>query len=217
MTRKRYSIVNNAPIDSFVYTPPDQAHAAARILVKPNLMSRPESPGIVNTTVLGSVLRGLRRAAPMARIVVAEQGLGTTTASQLFQQYDIDQILDQEMRLSDITQMLTSEYPTSSQAFTAPEAVKDYDCVISVASLQTIPSIFGSLHNLIGLLPHTLYPDRDFFLSHDGLLMVAEAFRPHIDGVVIVVDHRVFWGDDMLAVDEAACRLAGVGGETSES
>jgi hypothetical protein len=210
MTRKRYSIVNNAAIDSFAYTPPDQAHAAARILVKPNLFSRPEIPGIVSTTVLGAVLRGLRRAAPMARIVIVEQGYGAMNAIQLFQQYEIDEILDQEMRLGDIPQMLMSDYPTSTKLVIAPEAIKDYDCVISVAALHTTPFVSASVHNLVGLLSQSLYPDREALVTSEGLQMVEEAFGLHIDGAVVVVNERVLWGDDVAAVDAEAQRLAGV-------
>jgi hypothetical protein len=213
MTRKRFSIVNNASIESFAYTPPDQAHNAARILVKPNLIARPEAPGIVDSAVLGSVLRGLRRAAPVARIVVVEQGYGATSASQLFQQYDIDQILDQEMRLGDITQMLMSDYPTSSKPIIAPDAIKDYDCVISVAALHTTPFVSASAHNLMGLLSQLLYPDRDAFLAPEGLQLIQEAFATHIDGAVVVVNGRVLWGDDINDVDTDARRLAGVSGE----
>jgi len=213
MTRKRFSIVNNATLDSFAYTPPDQAYAAARILIKPNLISRPEAPGIVSPVVLGSVLRGLRRAAPIARLVIVEQAHGDMNASELFQQYEVEELLDQEVRLGDINQMLMAEYATSDTSLTAPDAVKDYDCVISVATLHTIPFISASLHNLIGFLPQPLYPEREKFLTHDGLRLVAEAFGPHVDGVVVAAEGRVVWGDDMLAVDAAACKMAGVGGK----
>lgn len=209
MSRKRFSIVNNAPIESFVYTPPDQAHGAARILVKPNLLSRPEAPGVVNAAVLGSVLRGLRRAAPVARIVIVEQGHDATSASQLFQQHDMDQILDQEMRLGDIPQMLMSDYITSSKPVIAPEAIKDYDCVICVAALHTAPDLTGSVHNLVGLLSHSLYPDRASLTTAESLKLIQEAFGHHIDGAVVVVNNRVLWGDDMAAVDTEAQRLAG--------
>ncbi len=213
MTRKRFPIVNTAAVASFAYTPPDPAYNAARILIKPNLASRPEAPTVVSPLVLGSVLRGLRRAAPMARLVIVEGGAEDRDIEALFQEYGIESLLDQEMRLGNITQMVMFEYILASgDHLTAPEAVQDYDCVISVAALDSASPTSPSLHNIVGFLPWTLYLMREALISDAGLHKVSEAFGPHIDGAVVEVAGRVVWGPDLAEVDAAALKLIMAGG-----
>jgi hypothetical protein len=209
MARKRFATVNSAAVESFAYTPPEQAYNAARILVKPNLAPRPEAPGVVSAAVLGSVLRGLRRAAPVGRIVIVESGFQAQSAADLFEALKIQPLLDQEMRLADVAQMVMSEYPASETPFTAPEAIADYDCLISVATLEMTPFVSGSLHNWIGFLPSSS-ADHMSLATPRGLRRLSEAFGAHIDGGVIVVGKRVLWSDDITALDKEACRLAGV-------
>lgn len=240
------SAVKSAPVESFVYTPPATAFGAARILVKPNL-GYPQGPPItVSMAVLGGVLRGLRRANPHARIVIAEGMTSKASAEDVFKAHGLMDLLDDEMRVADAESLLMAEYdnllaePVRFKTMTAPKYVGEYDCVISVGTfkrtmLHDKPLISASLKNLYGLFPRGKYRGRSPYSR--GQLhrpSVSEVLKDiyfsvghYVDGGVVDLTHKlvspdwhpdkgeavpvgqVVWGDDLLAVDEAACRIAG--------
>ncbi len=239
--------VKVADTNNFVYTPPPQAFGAARILVKPNLGYPVKPPATVSMNVLGGVLRGLRRANPLARIVIVEGVTSDVPAEQIFEKLGVLELLDEEMRITSAETLIMREYPNrlpepvKYATMTAPEYIEDYDCVISVGAfkrtmLKDEPLISASLKNLYGLFPPSVYHARNpnargqlhrpgvpevlkdiyFSIGHffHGAVVdldqkyVSPDWRPdRVRGVAHPVG-KVVWGEDLLAVDETACRIA---------
>lgn len=230
--------VKSTKHESFVYTPPERAFGAGRILVKPSLGYAIKHPTTVSLPVLASVLRGLRRAAPLARILIVESVVAPKTAPEVFEFHKISGILDDEMRVAGMENLLLQEYPNTSPApvqferMTAPEYLAEFDCIISVSAFKkTIvnhaPQISASLKNLYGFFPPNLYPAQKLH-APEVLADIYFTIGQYIHGAVVDLtakyvspDERldrsrgvsipvgqVVWGDDLLAVDEAACRLA---------
>lgn len=239
--------VKIADSDSFVYTPPPQAFGAMRILVKPNLGYPAKPPATVSMKVLGAVLRGLRRANPKGRIIIAEGVTSDVPAEEIFEKLGVTKLLDEEMRLVSMEELIVKQYPNllpepvKYETMLAPEYVQDYDCVISVGAfkrtmLNDKPLISASLKNLYGLFPPEKYHARNpnargqlhrpsveevlkdvyFTVGHffHGAVVdldqkyVSPDWRPdRVRGVAHPVG-KVVWGEDLLAVDETACRLA---------
>lgn len=243
----QFASVKSTKTESFVYTPPDRAFGAARILVKPNLGYAVKPPATVSMPVLASVLRGLRRAAPAARILIVEGVTSEKTAQEIFAFHGIEKILDDEMRLAPMEDLLTREYvnqsphPIRFDRMTAPEYLAEFDCVISVGAFKKTviggtPLISASLKNLYGFFPRETYHARsphargllhrpsvpevlqDIYFTigqyiHGAVVDLTAKYvspdaRPDRSRGVSVPVGQVVWGDDMLAVDETACRLA---------
>lgn len=238
--------VRTADVESFAYQPPHAAYDATRILVKPNLGYPSGPPVTVNPAVLGAVLRGLRRASPMARILVMEGACSKVSVHEIFEQHGIADLLDDNMRLADAEEIPAVSYPNTSpqpvkyQTMMAPGYLGEYDCCISVGTfkrtvLKGEPLISASLKNLYGVFPREHYRGRSPYargqLHRPG---VPEVLRDiyftvgHLfHGAVVDLTHKlvnddyqpdqgeavsvgkVVWGDDLLAVDETACRVAG--------
>lgn len=240
--------VKTANSASFVYTPPDAAIGAVRILVKPNLGYLAPPPAVVSTPVLAAVLRGLRRASPKGRIVIMEGVTTNESVHQVYQRHGIQQLLDDEMRLADAEELTMIEYENISPAVVkyptmiAPNYIAEYDCVISLGAfkrtmLHDEPLISASLKNLYGVFPRAEYsarstksrgqlhrpsvPEilRDVYFSvgryfHGAVVDLTQKYvsadwKPDRVRDVAVDVGKVVWGDDLLAVDETACRLAG--------
>lgn len=246
MSSKRIITVSHAKTESFVYMPPPQAYGATRILVKPNLGYPYPPPATVSMTVLGAVLRGLRRASPLARIVIIEGVADAQSAERIFKQLGVLDLLDDNMRLADAESLIMTEYanlspkPVRFKTMTAPAYIGEYDCCISVGTfkrtiLKEKPLISASLKNLYGVFPREVYRGRS--PNYRGQLhrpSVPEVLQDiyfsvgrYFHGAVVDLTHKlvspdespikgehipigqVVWGDDLLAVDEMACQLAG--------
>lgn len=241
--------IKTASSSSFVYTPPDAAFNAARILVKPNLGYRAPNPATVSLPVLTAVLRGLRRASPRARILIVEGSTSPGSAYDLYAYHGLAELLDEETRLADAEELLLKDYPNLSPEpvkydhMTAPTYIDEFDCRISIAPLKMTqlngtPLISASLKNLYGLFPREKYHGRSphargqlhrpgvpqvlqdiyFSIGHyfDGAIVDLTAlynspdWRPDRVRNVAQPVGKVIWGDDLLAVDAAACRAAGI-------
>jgi len=168
---KDLASVKTANSESFAYVPPDAAFGAARILVKPNLGYPVASPATVSLPVLDAVLRGLRRASPLGRIVIMEGVTSNESAEAIFEKLGVTDLLDKEMRLTSAEDLIMHDFPNISpeivkfETMTAPGYIKDYDCVISVGAfkrtmLNDQPLISASLKNLYGVFPRELYHAR---------------------------------------------------------
>jgi hypothetical protein len=241
--------VRTARTESFVYTPPDAAFGAARILVKPAMGYPKPPPATVSLPVLQKVLTGLRRAAPHARIVVMEGTTSDLTALETFEKLGVTDMIEDmdEVVLADAEDLLLAEYPNISpepvkyDEMIAPQYIGEFDCVISVGAfkrtrLDDTPLISASLKNLYGVFPREHYHSRSekargqlhqpgvpqvlrdvyFCVGHlfDGAVVdltqkyTSPDWRPDRVRDVAHDVGKVIWGDDLLAVDEAACRLA---------
>lgn len=240
-----FASVKVADAQSFVYTPPPQAFDATRILVKPNLGYPKAAPVTVSMGVLGAVLRGLRRANPNARILVAEGVCSKVSAEEIFEKHGVAEHLDDNMRLGDLENLQMDTYPNllddpvKYKEMIAPAYLKEYDCCISVGTfkrttLKGEALISASLKNLYGVFPREQYSGRsknargqlhtpsvpevlkDIYFSvgylfHGSVVdlthkLVSPDHRPDVGEQVPI--GKVVWGDDLLAVDETACRLA---------
>ena len=183
------STVRIAGSSSFVYTPPEQAYGAARILVKPNLAYRAPHPATVSIPVLATVLRGLRRASPLGRILIMEGITGKGDAVERMEAHGLADVIDNEMRLGDAEDVLMATYantaasPVKYDQMTAPEAIGSFDCVISVAPwkrtrLDNGQLLYsGSTKNLYGLLPRSEYHARSPYSR-------GQLHRPSVDAVL---------------------------------
>lgn len=246
---KALASIRSASPESFVYVPPDAAFGAGRILVKPNLGYPVKAPATVSLPVLSAVLRGLRRASPTARILIAEGVTVAQSADEVFAKLGLPALLDEEMRAADVEILPTRLYqnrlpqPRKYRSMSAPAYLAEFDCVISVApfkrtQLNGQPLISASLKNLYGLFPRSLYHGRSPHARGqlhqpsvaDVLQDIYFCIGEHIDGAVVDLTHmydspdwrpdrqrgvahpvgKVIWGDDPVAVDETACRAAGV-------
>lgn len=244
MPAKSSDIVSTAKVESFVYMPPPAAFGAALILVKPNLGYPQPAPATVSLPVLGAVLRGLRRASPIGRIVITEGVADEQSAERVFKQLGVMDLLDDNMRIADAESLLMAEYenispnPVRFQTMTAPKYIGDYDCCISVGTFkQSIhkdqPHISASLNNLFGVFPREKYhhnnsnlrgqlhrpsvPEvlQDVYFSvgryfHGSVVdLTYKSVTPQDGETQITPVGQVVWGNDLLAVDEMACKVAG--------
>lgn len=201
---KDLAMVQSATPDAFAYFPPDTAFDAARILVKPNLGYPVAPPATVSMPVLKAVLKGLRRASPLGRIVIMEGVTSDVSAEDIFEQLGVTKLLDREMRLTSAEDLIMHDYPNllpepvKYTHMTAPEYIKDYDCVISVGAfkrtmLHDKPLISASLKNLYGVFPREKYYSRSkksrgqlHLPSVDDILKdVYFTVGHHFDGAVV--------------------------------
>ena len=239
------STVRVAKTEEFIYTPPESAISAKRILVKPNL-GYPEPPPVtVSMKVLGEVLRGLRQLNPQAEILIVEGVCSPVSLAEIAARNGLYNLLDEGMQLLDADRLPIIEYPNLSpnpvrfQSMFAPALLKEVDCRITVGALKRThikgePLISASLKNLYGLFPRDRYKARSphargqlhrpsvpqilqdvyFCIGHlfDGAVVDGDRKYFSLDwkpnkGQSIVLG-KVFWGDDPIAVDREACRLA---------
>ncbi|MGJ3240706.1 MAG: DUF362 domain-containing protein [Anaerolineae bacterium] len=235
---KNLAMVKSTSADSFAYLPPDSAFDAMRILVKPTLGEGYTAPAIVSMSVLGAVLRGLRRASPGGRIVIMDSVRTDGDPAQLFEEVGVTDLLDAEMRVTDTDNLIVKTYsnrldpPCHFASLRASEYISDYDCVISLSAFKrtlvdSAPRIAGSVANLRGFFPRAILQQFESVPYEDVLTDVYFTIGQHVDGAVIdlsakyasddarldrgdvgVPVGKVVWGDDLLAVDEVACQLA---------
>ncbi|MGF1458947.1 MAG: DUF362 domain-containing protein [Leptolyngbyaceae cyanobacterium] len=165
------TVVNTTPTADFVYTPPQSAVNAQRILVKPNLGYPVGPPATVSRTVLQRVLAGLRSASPQAEILIVEGVCSKVAFADIMGKVGIYDLLDEGMQLLDADTLELAEYPNHSeepvrfQSMWAPALLKTVDCRISVGTFKrtTLKGkvlISASLKNLYGLFPRAKYKAR---------------------------------------------------------
>ena len=154
-----------------VYAPPDSAHIAKRILVKPNLGYPVGAPVTVSVGVLGHVLKSLRACNPTAEILIVEGVCSPVSLSTIAAKHNIYSLLDAGMQLLDADELEQVEYPNRSpkparfQSMWAPKLLQEVDCRISVGTfkrtiLKDDVLISASLKNLYGLFPRSRYKAR---------------------------------------------------------
>lgn len=206
---KDLASVNTANSDSFVYTPPDAAFGAARILVKPNMGYPVGPPATVSLKVMGAVLRGLRRASPLGRILIMEGTTSHLSAEEIFAKNGLLNLLDEEMRVTDAENLIMKDYPNllpqpvKYTQMTAPAYIEEFDCAISVGAFKRTTLndqylISASLKNLYGVFPREVYSSRS--PKSRGQLhrpSVPEVLRDvyftvghHFDGAVVDLDQK---------------------------
>jgi len=225
---KDLAMVKSANAGNFAYLPPDSAFDAMRILVKPHLGLSGKSSGKVSLSVLEAVLRGLRRASPMGRIVVLDSVVSDKPADELFEEIGVTDFMDREMRITHSDNLINHPYknrlpdPYHYQFMEASEYIKDYDCVISLGAFEHSGGVRAALYNLLSIFPREIYGDDFDALNTDDLIKdVYFSIGHYFNGAVIdltekIVDGqaesvgKVVWGDDLLAVDEVACQIAGI-------
>lgn len=163
--------VYEAKTELFRYEPPQAAHGAARILVKPNLGYPVGPPVTVSMGVLGAVLEGLRRCSPTAEILIVEGVCSPVSLTDIASRHGLYKLLDEGMQLLDADCLPLREYPNRSpqpvrfQSMFAPALLSEVDCCISVGAfkrttLKGEPLISASLKNLYGLFPRAKYKAR---------------------------------------------------------
>lgn len=223
------SSVTSASPPSFVYKPPVAAMGATRILVKLDLASpHPARPEIV-----AAVLRGLRRASPMARLLLLEGTCDLERTVQLVQAQGLDAHFDDNVRVADTEQIPPRDYPNPAPepfkyaSLQAPNYLRDYDACINLAAFRladdSLPQVYrGALMNLVNLTPCGPYalpdhPQARADLHHPDIRGTLRdlyfALGLHFQGTVLDVQtggvDRVLWGDDLLAVEASAYRCLG--------
>ncbi|MGB3300544.1 MAG: DUF362 domain-containing protein [Phormidesmis sp.] len=163
--------IQNALTEDFIYTPPQAAKGANRILVKPNLGYPVGPPVTVSMEVLGKVLQGLRRASPSAEILIVEGVCSKVSLADIAERNGLLPLLTQGVRLLDADELDCVEYVNSARSpvrfktMWAPALLQAVDCRISVSAfkkthLKGQPLISASLKNLYGLFPRAKYKAR---------------------------------------------------------
>jgi hypothetical protein len=212
--------VNSAPLDHFVYLPPDAALKAGRILVLANLGYAIGAAPALNWGTLSAVLRGLRRASPRARILITDRICPASSADALFDRIGLRESLDDEMRAVPADALLRRDYPNPlpqplrHPLLVGPEALADFDCVVLVGVLEQraddLRALVSCLHHLLPCdfpleMPFTPQRYHDVFFT----------FGQHVDGAVLEAplgqaQYRIFSGSDALAVEQTACASLGL-------
>lgn len=163
--------VNIARTEDFIYSPPEAARGAERILVKPNLGYPVGPPVTVSMNVLGKVIAGLRQASPGAEILIVEGVCSKLPLADIASKNGLNTLLTDGVRLLDADELECIEYPNTSpasvrfQTMLAPKLLREVDCRISVGafkktSLKGRELISASLKNLYGLFPREKYKAR---------------------------------------------------------
>lgn len=199
----RLASVKSANKESFAYLPPDNGYKATRILLLCNVKQ-------VDILVLEKVLRGLRRASPMARILLIDRICPNENVDAYFAENGVSDLLDDNMRAASVDDLIMTQYenqlpePIAHGTLQAPEYIAEYDCVVSVGIFSAeFDRVNASLAHIEDILPcefkEKLSPvDLYFTVGH------------HFDGAVIELPDKVMWGDDILAVDEAGAHALGL-------
>jgi hypothetical protein len=205
---KDLAAVKVAQHSSFVYMPPDAAFGALRTLIKIDANT-------VSPATLGSVLRGLRRVNPLGRIVLVDR----FDSREAFDATGFIDLMDDEMRATTITNLTMQNYrnlspqPEQYLTVTAPSYFGEYECVLSLTSLDSTGASLVNLTNVFveGRVKTADESERIAIERIDELADVYFSVGHLLHGAVVdlgaTVD-KVVWGDDLLAVDETAHRLA---------
>jgi hypothetical protein len=209
--------VTSASLDHFVFVPPTAAMKAARILVLANLGYAPMAAPALNWGTLAAVLRGLRRASPLGRILIVDRVCPASSAEAIFQRIGLSEALDPEMRVAPVDALLRRDYPVplkspvTASSFSLPEYLSEFDCVLLIGTAEAAGGAFkGSVSMLAHLLPCESAP-----LATDDPRCYRDLYHtvaPHIDAAVLEVrlsrdETRILTGSHLPALDETACRL----------
>jgi uncharacterized protein (DUF362 family) len=171
---------NTAATEDFIYTPPEAAKGAKRILLKPNLGYPVGPPVTVSMAVLAKVLRALRQASPEAEILIVEGVCAKVSLAEIAERNGLmallsadwhDELLSGQIRLLDADALDCVEYtnispsPVRFKTLLAPKLLQEVDCRISLGAfkrtmLKGNVLISASLKNLYGLLPRARYKAR---------------------------------------------------------
>ena len=203
--------VKSAKTETFVYVPADAAYKAARILLRVNLGLAVGAPPAATLEVLAAVLRGLRRASPLGRILIMDRICPSSSAERVFERLGLAERLDEEMRFAPSDGLLTKSYGPLQ----APAYLEEFDCVVSLSGWgMEHGQVRGALDSLYGLARcEDSYPRGEGEAQHG---VVYDHLAPHVDDWIVELPRApkreglVVWGKDGLAVEETACRLAGV-------
>jgi uncharacterized protein (DUF362 family) len=160
-----------AKTKDFIYQPPQSAHNARHILVKPNLGYPVGAPVTVSMGVLDKVLQALRQASPNAKISIVEGVCSPVSLQDIAAKNGLYALLDEGMELLDADALPLVEYPNLSptpvrfQTMWAPALLREVDCRITIGTfkrtiLKDRPLISASLKNLYGLFPRSKYHAR---------------------------------------------------------
>ncbi|XWX05510.1 DUF362 domain-containing protein (plasmid) [Aggregatilineales bacterium SYSU G02658] len=215
----QFASVTSASLEHFVFVPPTAAMKAARTLVLANLGYAPGAAPALNWGTLAAVLRGLRRASPLGRILIVDRLCPASSAEAIFQRIGLTDALDAEMRAAPVDALTRRAYPVPrtppvhASSLSLPEYLSEFDCVVVVATAEAAAGAFkGSVSLLEHLLPceAALPPRDDPQRYHDLYHTVA----PHVDAAALEVrlsrdETRILSGSNLLALDETACRLLG--------
>lgn len=218
---KDLAMVKSGNASNFAYLPPDAAFDAGLILVKPAFGHNSLSSSGVSLHVLDAVLRGLRRASPLGRIVIIEGVSADKDVAQVFDDLGVISLIDKEMRITDSDNLIMNEYPNllpeplKFSSMMATGYLKGYDCVISLASGGD--TFAPSLQNLPGIFPQRQY-EEEFKETAINDLLTDTYFTigQYFHGFIVDLSEsseddfiagKVVWGDDALAVDEVACQI----------
>ncbi|MGD1952942.1 MAG: DUF362 domain-containing protein [Leptolyngbyaceae cyanobacterium] len=170
-TQTRAAVTHTAEVTDFIYSPPEVAQGATRILVKPNLGYPKGPPVTVGMSVLSNVLRGLRQASPHGEILVVEGVCSKLSLAEIAGKNGLYDILDEGMIVLDADTLPCIAYPNRSpqpvrySEMWAPKLIQEVDCRISVSafkitSLKERPLVSATLKNLYGLFPRAKYKAR---------------------------------------------------------
>lgn len=199
----RLASVKSANKESFVYLPPDNGYKATRIMLLCNVKK-------IDHNVLDKVLRGLRRASPVARILLVDRICPNENVEVHFAENGVNDLLDDNMRVASVNDLIMVEYenqlakPVAHSKIEAPGYITDYDCVISLGIFSVeFDMVFASLVHIEDILPcesKERYSPADFYFT----------IAHHFDGAIVELPDKVMWGDDILAVDEAGAHALGL-------
>lgn len=206
---KNLASIKTANSKSFGYTPPDAAFGALRTLIKIDAKT-------IQLQTLGAILRGLRRVNPQGRLVIVDR----FASREAFEVSGIIDLMDDEMRASTITNLTMQNYrnlspqPENYLTLTAPSYLGDYECVISVSGFTEKGAALANLANVFveGRLKLDDESERIDIEQVDELADVYYSIGHFVHGAVVDLGEshdKVVWGDDLLAVDETAYRIAG--------
>ncbi|MDQ7026709.1 MAG: hypothetical protein Q9P01_01560 [Anaerolineae bacterium] len=205
---KNLASIKTADSQSFGYTPPDAAFGALLTLIKIDVKT-------VRLAIFGAVLRGLRRANPLGRLVIIDR----FASREEFVASGIIDFMDDEMRATTITNLIMQNYrnlspqPQRYATLTAPSYLGEYECVISVGGLTEKGASLANLTNVFveGRMKADDESERIEIEQVDELADVYFSVGHFVHGAVVDLGEshdKVIWGDDLLAVDETAYRMA---------
>ncbi len=164
-------LVQTASTAEFIYTPPQSAKTARRILVKPNLGYPAGPPVTISMTVLAKVLAGLRAVNPTAEILIVEGVCSKASLTEIAEKNGLLPLLADGIQLLNADELDCIEYsnlspePVRFKSMWAPKLLQDVDCRLSLGAfkktnLKGRDLISASLKNLYGLFPRAKYKAR---------------------------------------------------------
>jgi hypothetical protein len=177
-------MLKSARRDAFAYTPPMSIYGVNRVLV---------TAGAANPRILAEVLRGLWRFSPHTNIVVAE-----------------NEALEPKMLCANMQTFKMDSLPPSRY----PLQMTGVETDVKIAASSFLAQVNGcisvvSLRNGDLSQPPTLDHLSSLTEDHVNPLEAYFSIGSHFVGAVVDTGEKVYWGDDLLEVDEAAYRALG--------